>query len=76
MTEHTPCIYVSRDYTTIESDEQKRRYKEDFNKDYQEYQKLHETIAKVKMQFDELERRLRLEKPGSEAYKVSTIALN
>ncbi|XP_003395885.1 RNA polymerase II elongation factor Ell [Bombus terrestris] len=48
-------------YTTISSMEQRRRYKEEFNADYEEYQRLHTQVAKVSIRFTELQDRLKQE---------------
>lgn len=58
-----------KEYTKIESGEQRRQYKADFNKDYREYQTLHQMVERVSQHFEQLEKRLRQEKEGSDAYK-------
>lgn len=58
------CTYTRisyRYYTTISSMEQRRRYKEEFNADYEEYQRLHTQVAKVSIRFTELQDRLKQE---------------
>ncbi|XP_015604168.1 RNA polymerase II elongation factor Ell isoform X2 [Cephus cinctus] len=48
-------------YTTISSAEQRRRYKAEFNADYEEYRRLHTQVAKVSKRFAQLEERLKQE---------------
>ncbi|XP_026290839.1 RNA polymerase II elongation factor Ell [Frankliniella occidentalis] len=58
-----------KEYTKIENGEQRRQYKADFNKDYREYQTLHQMVERVSQHFAQLEKRLRQEKEGSDGYK-------
>lgn len=62
---------LCREYTKIENGEQRRQYKADFNKDYKEYQTLHQMVESVSQKFEQLERKLRQHKEGSDGYKVS-----
>ncbi|XP_029042354.1 RNA polymerase II elongation factor Ell [Osmia bicornis bicornis] len=48
-------------YTTISSAEQRRRYKAEFNADYEEYRRLHAQVAKVSKRFAQLQERLKQE---------------
>ncbi|KAG7203569.1 hypothetical protein KM043_013613 [Ampulex compressa] len=48
-------------YTTISSAEQRRRYKAEFNADYEEYRRLHAQVAKVSKRFTQLQERLKQE---------------
>ncbi|XP_076231438.1 suppressor of Triplolethal [Calliopsis andreniformis] len=48
-------------YTTISSAEQRRRYKAEFNSDYEEYRRLHAQVAKVSRRFTQLQDRLKQE---------------
>ncbi|XP_076624915.1 suppressor of Triplolethal [Colletes latitarsis] len=48
-------------YTTISSSEQRRRYKAEFNADYEEYRRLHAQVAKVSKRFSQLQERLKQE---------------
>ncbi|KAK9305305.1 hypothetical protein QLX08_003578 [Tetragonisca angustula] len=48
-------------YTTISSAEQRRRYKAEFNADYEEYRRLHAQVAKVSKRFTQLQDRLKRE---------------
>ncbi|CAK9810085.1 RNA polymerase II elongation factor ELL2 [Anthophora quadrimaculata] len=48
-------------YTTISSAEQRRRYKAEFNADYEEYRRLHAQVAKVSKRFTQLQDRLKQE---------------
>lgn len=52
---------VRRYYTTISSAEQRRRYKAEFNADYEEYRRLHAQVAKVSKRFAQLQERLKQE---------------
>lgn len=61
----------SRNYPNIDSVETRSRYKADFNKQYQEYLRLHNFIEEHMKQFTELEERLKNETQGSEEYHVS-----
>lgn len=58
-----------KEYTKIENGEQRRQYKADFNKDYREYQTLHQMVERVSQHFAQLEKRLRQEREGSDGYK-------
>ncbi|XP_043505857.1 RNA polymerase II elongation factor Ell-like [Polistes fuscatus] len=49
------------DYTTICSLEQRRKYRTDFNQDYEEYKKLHAEVEIVSERFQQLEDRLKEE---------------
>lgn len=62
--------YIYSKYATIETDEQRSRYKDDFNTEYPLYRDLHAVIEKVSKKFAHLEERLRSEKRGSEEYQV------
>lgn len=48
-------------YTTISSSEQRRRYKAEFNADYEEYRRLHAQVANVSKRFTQLQERLKQE---------------
>ncbi|XP_054285714.1 RNA polymerase II elongation factor ELL [Macrosteles quadrilineatus] len=65
----TPVYKFLIDYTPITSVEQRRRYKDDFNSNYNEYRSLHAIVAKVSSKFAQLEQRLLQEKKDSEGYK-------
>lgn len=58
------------EYTPIQSLEQRRRYKADFNADYAEYRELHGVVEKVSRRFAELKERLKQEDQSSPRYKV------
>lgn len=70
------CIYARisyRYYTTISSLEQRRRYKAEFNADYEEYRRLHAQVAKVSKRFIQLQDRLRREEASGnwDEYEVA-----
>jgi len=50
--------------------DQRRRYKEVFNQDYDEYKKLHSVVDQVSQKFSALESELQRANPGSGDYKV------
>lgn len=59
-------------YRTIVSGEQRSRYKEDFNSQYNEYRNLHKAIDKVSKRFSHLEEELRQQDEGTSAWQVKT----
>lgn len=59
-----------REYTTIQTLEQRRRYKEEFNADYAEYRNLHSKVDEVSQKFAQLEKRLQREEKGSDGWKI------
>lgn len=68
MRSRRSIIFLSHDfngcdryYTTISSPEQRRRYKAEFNADYEEYKRLHAQMAMVSGRFKQLEERLKEE---------------
>ncbi|XP_045131756.1 RNA polymerase II elongation factor ELL-like isoform X2 [Portunus trituberculatus] len=67
--EDSPPAYL-RNYTSIVSSDQRSRYKADFNRQYQEYLKLHSFIEERTRPFTDLEEQLRNETHGSEEYNT------
>lgn len=61
-----------RNYTPIVSQEQRQRYKNDFNREYNEYRDLHARIEGVTRQFTVLEAQLRQLQQGTDQYQVSS----
>ncbi|KAL2097118.1 hypothetical protein ACEWY4_006325 [Coilia grayii] len=59
-----------KNYTPIMSQEQRQRYKNDFNVEYNDYRALHARIEGVTRQFTVLEARLRQLQEGTEQYKT------
>lgn len=57
-------------YQRIVSGEQRSRYKEDFNSQYNEYRNLHKAIDKVSKRFAQLEEELRQQHEGTTAWQV------
>lgn len=67
------CLYIyflCRKYITITCPDQRSKYKEDFNAEYDEYRNLHSVIDRVSKKFAHLEERLRQEERGTEGYEV------
>ena len=60
-----------REFFRIANDEQRRRYKEQFNKDFPEYRRLHSVLEAVQRKFTELEVKIRAEVENSPRWKVS-----
>ena len=60
-----------REYKAIQNAEQRQRYKQDFNAEYEEYRRIHDSIDKVTKRFKQLEMSLRKQEEGSEDYEVS-----
>lgn len=56
-------------YKPIVSCEQRSRYKEDFNSQYNEYRDLHKAIDKVSKRFAQLEEKLRQQHEGTSAWQ-------
>jgi RNA polymerase II elongation factor ELL len=67
---HRSLWYIYSQYTRIETEEQRSRYKDDFNAEYSIYRDLHTVIEKVSKKFAQLEERLREEERGTERYQV------
>ncbi|NXU78292.1 ELL2 factor, partial [Oreotrochilus melanogaster] len=59
-----------RKYIPISLWEQRQRYKEDFNAEYDEYRSLHARIETVNRRFMELDQQRKLLSPGSKEYQV------
>lgn len=60
-----------RKYTTITSHEQRTRYKNDFNKYYNEYKELYDSVNRVTKRFLELEASLKQANTRSPKFGVS-----
>ena len=65
-----PAEYTLQ-YKPIVSCEQRSRYKEDFNSQYNEYRDLHKAIDKVSKRFAQLEEELRQQDEGTKDWQVS-----
>ncbi|NWY33550.1 ELL2 factor, partial [Pheucticus melanocephalus] len=59
-----------RKYVAIVSLEQRQRYKDDFNAEYEEYRNLHSVIDKTAKKFRQFQEQWKSLTPGSEAYQV------
>ncbi|NXU41700.1 ELL2 factor, partial [Drymodes brunneopygia] len=57
-------------YVAIVSLEQRQRYKDDFNAEYEEYRNLHTQIGNIIENFRQLSEQWKSVTPGSEAYQV------
>ncbi|XP_022200997.2 RNA polymerase II elongation factor Ell [Nilaparvata lugens] len=66
---HNQPKYLT-DYPRIESVEERRRYKADFNTNYMEYRALHSRVDKVARKFANLEESLKKEPKDSPAWKT------
>ncbi|NXG60294.1 ELL2 factor, partial [Hemiprocne comata] len=65
------CSHLSiRKYIPIVSYEQRQRYKDDFNAEYDEYRTLHAQIESVTRRFVKLDAQRKLLSPGSKEYQV------
>ena len=62
-------------YKPIVSCEQRSRYKEDFNSQYNEYRDLHKAIDKVSKRFAQLEEKLRQQHEGTSAWQVGQFSM-
>ena len=47
--------YFCRNYSSIQTTDQRQRYKQEFNTEYEEYKELHSDIEKVCRKFNELQ---------------------
>ncbi|NXC11738.1 ELL2 factor, partial [Orthonyx spaldingii] len=59
-----------RKYVAIVSLEQRQRYKDDFNAEYEEYRNLHSQIDKILKTFRRFDEQWKSLTPGSKAYQV------
>ncbi|NXC65344.1 ELL2 factor, partial [Aleadryas rufinucha] len=59
-----------RKYVAIVSLEQRQRYKDDFNAEYEEYRDLHTQIEKIQRNFRRFSEQWKSLTPGSKAYQV------
>ncbi|CAH1796855.1 unnamed protein product [Owenia fusiformis] len=66
-TSETPD-YISN-YTAISTGDQRQKYKMVFNKEYEEYMRMHENIAKIVKKFGDFEQRLKKYEEGTEDYE-------
>lgn len=65
--------YVHK-YAPISNNEQRARYKSDFNSEYEEYKQLHHFLDKNSIKFAQLEQKLRKATEGSDLWNVSSIS--
>ena len=63
------CIFVEK-YKPIANREQRTRYKEMFNAEYEEYRKLHASVDSITRNFKKLESEIKAVKQGTEDYEV------
>ncbi len=59
-------------FTHIVSREQRLKYKEEFNRNYDRYRRLHSHLDGISKHFTQLEERLKREQTGSESWEVRT----
>ncbi|NWW29185.1 ELL2 factor, partial [Falcunculus frontatus] len=59
-----------RKYVAIVSLEQRQRYKDAFNAEYEEYRNLHTQIEKIQKNFRQFSEQWKCLTPGSQAYQV------
>lgn len=59
----------SDQFTRITSVEQRRKYKTEFDSDFQEYRRLHESVERVSRKFAQLEENLQHERHNERRYK-------
>ncbi|XP_064594022.1 RNA polymerase II elongation factor ELL2-like [Zonotrichia leucophrys gambelii] len=62
-------LILSGKYVAIVSLEQRQRYKDDFNAEYEEYRNLHSVIDKTTKKFKQFQEQWKSLTPGSEAYQ-------
>jgi RNA polymerase II elongation factor ELL len=63
--------FIFSEFTRILSVEQRRKYKTEFDQDYQEYRELHTMMEGVSQKFTMLEDRLRQVTNNERQYRVS-----
>lgn len=63
-----PPHYLN-EYTSIKDEQQRKRYKSDFNANYREYRELHVVVERVSQRFVYLQERLKSEDNSSPRYK-------
>ncbi|XP_046329647.1 RNA polymerase II elongation factor ELL-like [Haliotis rufescens] len=64
------CADYLKTYTMIKNQEQRQKYKGDFNSEYDEYRKLFGHLDTIAKKFGELEIKIRKTKEGSEAFET------
>ena len=69
------CDLFCRQYSRIENCEQRCRYKQDFNNEYEEYRCLHEKVQNVTRRFQHLKERILNTKEGSQEFEVSSVCV-
>ena len=75
MVRDLSCDSFCRQYSRIENCEQRHRYKQDFNNEYEEYRGLHEKVQNVTRRFQHLKERILNAKEGSQEFEVSSIGV-
>lgn len=71
MAFHINSRVVNSQFTRIASIEQRRRYKTEFDNDYNEYMRLHAENERVSKRFAHLEESLKNEVHNDQKYKVN-----
>lgn len=64
------CLFYSK-YTAVISVDQRQRYKDDFNAEYDEYRILHARVESITRRFTQLDGKCRRLAPGTKEYQVS-----
>ncbi|NWQ92434.1 ELL2 factor, partial [Burhinus bistriatus] len=67
-TSEQPDYFIK--YIAIVSYEQRQRYKDDFNAEYDEYRSLHARIERITRRFTKLDAQRKLLSPGSKEYQI------
>lgn len=64
------CILFPRKFVQIETVDQRRQYKQEFNKEYSEYQELHQEVDIVARKFQNLRTQINQTEEGSPDFEV------
>lgn len=66
------CVFVlNSKYKRISDKDQRQKYKQDFNREYEEYMVLHSNIDKVTKTFASLEEKMKRTEQGTDEHEVS-----
>lgn len=70
------CILFPRKFVQIETVDQRRQYKQEFNKEYSEYQELHQEVDIVARKFQNLRTQINQTEEGSPDFEVWLLLWN